>query len=72
MKDPIDRSGLAHKFWERKPMKKMTPGEWEALCDGCGKLATQRCSRCKNVWYCSRECQLKQWKGHKALCEIFS
>ncbi len=39
-------------------------------CGNCGKDATQRCSRCKNQWYCSRECQLKQWKGHKTLCDI--
>eukprot|EP00347_Sterkiella_histriomuscorum_P019773 403340343 len=39
-------------------------------CNECGKNATQRCSRCKNQWYCSRECQLKQWKAHKPLCDI--
>ena len=41
-------------------------------CSNCGKVATQRCSKCKNQWYCSRECQLKKWKAHKALCEIIS
>lgn len=39
-------------------------------CAGCGKTATQRCSQCKNQWYCSRECQLKQWKAHKPLCQL--
>lgn len=39
-------------------------------CGECGKPATQRCSRCKNQWYCSRDCQLRQWKGHKPLCDI--
>lgn len=39
-------------------------------CSGCGKAATQRCSRCKNQWYCGRECQVKQWKGHKTICDI--
>lgn len=24
-------------------------------CAECGAPATQRCSRCKNIWYCSRE-----------------
>ena len=42
MSDPIDRSGLAPRFWERKPLKKMSPKEWEALCDGCGKCCLNK------------------------------
>ncbi len=42
MKDPIDRDGLKARFWERKPLKKMTPQEWEALCDGCGKCCLNK------------------------------
>jgi hypothetical protein len=41
-------------------------------CAGCGVVATQRCSKCKNEWYCSRECQLKQWKQHKAICKVYA
>jgi len=44
----------------------------DPICSSCGKPATQRCSKCKNQWYCSRDCQLRQWKGHKALCAIIS
>jgi zinc finger MYND domain-containing protein 10 len=52
-------------------------------CAKCGKTATQRCSRCKNEWYCSRECQVnifkifnllslkvKCWKTHKPICDV--
>ncbi|TCP38892.1 YcgN family cysteine cluster protein [Rhodovulum marinum] len=42
MKDPIDRTGLRPRFWERVPLKKMTPKEWEALCDGCGKCCLNK------------------------------
>jgi uncharacterized protein len=42
MSDPIDRSGLARNFWDRKPLKKMNPKEWEALCDGCGKCCLNK------------------------------
>lgn len=41
-------------------------------CEECGDLATQRCSKCKMAWYCSRDCQLRQWKKHKPICGVFA
>ena len=41
-------------------------------CGCCGEPATQRCSKCKSVWYCSRECQLKDWKAHKEMCKMLT
>jgi predicted Zn-ribbon and HTH transcriptional regulator len=41
-------------------------------CSGCGKDATNRCSRCKSEWYCSKECQIQRWKLHKELCSTLS
>jgi len=28
---------LRKDYWKKTPLDKMTPAEWEALCDGCGK-----------------------------------
>lgn len=42
MTDPIDRDGLAPRFWEIKPMKSLSEKEWEALCDGCGKCCLNK------------------------------
>ena len=42
MSDPIDRTGLRDRFWERIPLKKMSAREWEALCDGCGKCCLNK------------------------------
>lgn len=37
----------------------------------CGKAAPpQRCSRCRVVYYCSRECQRKDWGQHRADCDL--
>ena len=44
----------------------------EPKCAVCGAAAEKRCSKCHNEWYCGRECQLKAWKGHKALCKLVS
>ena len=40
--DPIQRSGLRARFWEKVPLQKMSPAEWEALCDGCGKCCLNK------------------------------
>ncbi|EIE51155.1 hypothetical protein AL036_01585 [Salipiger aestuarii] len=42
MSDPIARTGLAPRFWERKPLSRMSDAEWEALCDGCGKCCLNK------------------------------
>jgi hypothetical protein len=40
-------------------------------CAACGKadVQMQRCSRCKAVSYCGRECQAADWKAHKPTCK---
>ena len=42
IKDPIQREGLRDAYWERVPLKSMTPKEWEALCDGCGRCCLNK------------------------------
>eukprot|EP01105_Mastigella_eilhardi_P020970 TRINITY_DN5038_c0_g1_i4.p1 TRINITY_DN5038_c0_g1~~TRINITY_DN5038_c0_g1_i4.p1 ORF type:complete len:369 (+),score=105.39 TRINITY_DN5038_c0_g1_i4:73-1179(+) len=41
-------------------------------CAVCGKEAHKRCARCKNEWYCCRECQMRAWPGHKPVCDVLS
>ena len=39
-------------------------------CAVCGTRNEnmKRCSRCKSVFYCSRDCQVKHWSVHKLTC----
>ena len=38
-------------------------------CNVCGNKATKRCGKCLINYYCSSECQEKDWiVGHKILC----
>jgi hypothetical protein len=38
------------------------------ICAVCREEAEQRCSRCQGEWYCSRQCQVSDWKRHKPVC----
>jgi len=42
-----------------------------AVCAGCGQSDAdmQRCSTCKEVWYCSVSCQNNNWRKHKKKCK---
>ena len=41
-------------------------------CGHWGGEAKNRCSKWKHEWYCSRECQIKAWKGHKKLWQLLA
>ena len=47
------------------------PRQPAALCGACGATAaSKQCGGCRQVWYCSKPCQLEHWKrgGHRAVC----
>lgn len=52
--------------------------ECSSFCFKCGKSgATAKCAKCSTVSYCSRDCQLADWKkgsggGHKYCCAAYN
>eukprot|EP01113_Clastostelium_recurvatum_P004294 TRINITY_DN11892_c0_g1_i1.p1 TRINITY_DN11892_c0_g1~~TRINITY_DN11892_c0_g1_i1.p1 ORF type:complete len:158 (+),score=15.53 TRINITY_DN11892_c0_g1_i1:140-613(+) len=55
-----------------------TKGEFAPSCHFCSKVggvagaggtSLSWCSRCKDVRYCSAECQRADWKSHKQFCK---
>ena len=42
------------------------------MCKTCLKenVKLLTCGRCKSVIYCSKDCQKKDWKSHKAVCAV--
>jgi len=55
-------------------------GTFGRVCEMCAMkddpdpngFKNKTCSRCKLAYYCSSECQTKQWKIHKAACKKVS
>ncbi len=41
-----------------------------SFCAICAKPTSTKCSRCKSVYYCGRECQTTGWRSHKTICNI--
>jgi hypothetical protein len=48
-------------------------------CRNCEKTETQmdnallmKCQRCKIAYYCSKECQVADWKSHKKVCKALA
>ncbi|CAK9795242.1 Protein vreteno [Anthophora plagiata] len=39
------------------------------ICKICSKKTKFTCERCYNMFYCSRDCQVKDWPRHKVECE---
>lgn len=39
------------------------------LKDGVGEGSLKRCTGCQSALYCGKECQKKEWRGHKKTCQ---
>lgn len=42
--------------------------EVQQHCAQCFAVAIKKCSKCEQSFYCSRECQVRNWPVHKEIC----
>jgi hypothetical protein len=50
--------------------EKRGEGNLKNLCENCLKDdCKNKCGSCKSVYYCSTECQKKNWEKHKLICK---
>lgn len=63
--------GVAAKSTSSIAAKKKKKKKKERACSLCGKRTSEygHCGRCWKETYCSRECQKKDWRRHKLVCE---
>lgn len=68
----IPCSCLDEKHKEVKDMPKMSSCYNEQCSRGrrVERSKLNRCSRCSQAFYCSRECQVADWPRHKTICDI--
>ncbi|KAF9485122.1 hypothetical protein BDN70DRAFT_917280 [Pholiota conissans] len=67
-----DASGVPWSNQTAKDIKEKRRGA-HRICTACQGTETEDnfykvCSRCKNRFYCSRECQTRDWPEHKEIC----
>jgi hypothetical protein len=67
---PVSRLEAMMSLCSRNPPQGPPVAALAGRCQGCGRCNARllRCGGCRNVFYCSRECQTQQWREHKPLC----
>jgi hypothetical protein len=53
---------------DKKELKKLGKECGNVLCSN--EKASKKCSVCKKICYCCKECQIVDWKRHKKLCNL--
>lgn len=57
---------------KKKEEEKREEDKQEQICACCKEPASTRCTGCRLVFYCDRECQRKDWKSHKDICRSYT
>ncbi|XP_044287385.1 tudor domain-containing protein 1 [Varanus komodoensis] len=71
---PVSGFGLIHgkqRGLQSAPVLNSDPLNLSHLpaCHFCGLLGSLRCTQCKQIYYCSLDCQQKDWQMHSIVCK---
>uniref|UniRef100_A0A8C3PH90 Tudor domain containing 1 n=1 Tax=Calidris pygmaea TaxID=425635 RepID=A0A8C3PH90_9CHAR len=55
--------------YEKSLFNSLVPVPQMRTCHHCGLFGSLRCSQCKQIYYCSADCQKKDWSTHSVVCE---
>jgi len=57
---PVIMSESSDRYWETTPLSVMDPGQWESLCDGCGKCCLEKFEEeeTRHIVYTNVACKL--------------
>ncbi|XP_048802667.1 tudor domain-containing protein 1 isoform X1 [Lagopus muta] len=55
--------------YDKSLFNTLTPPPQMRTCHHCGLSGSLRCSQCKQIYYCSVDCQKRDWSVHSVVCE---
>ncbi|XP_075791548.1 tudor domain-containing protein 1 isoform X4 [Pelodiscus sinensis] len=55
--------------YDSKLFSSLMPSPRVTTCHHCGLYGDLRCSQCKQIYYCSTDCQKKDWSAHGIVCK---
>lgn len=67
----LDSTNRAQRLGAQGSTESESAKDDSGSCQFCELEATTKCTGCRKVFYCSRECQRSHWNAHKDVCRPY-